>query len=245
MELHNTIEDIVIPRVEEIYNSIEKNGNAEKICTCNQCRMDAACYVLNRTTPYYIVSNRGAARIHQETIESPQFSAEIASLIHEGIMRVHHNQRPNTEHPPSSGLDASLKHRPTYFIPAITGRIFDGVNFSPISGINVELFYNGTLAVMKDHNWQNPLRLVSQTEGTFSFWPVPVPAEKIDEETLFEYSVHAAAEGYEPLNRVFRIPVVSGLVTTLSFTLEKSFKLPDLFMFPSGEEEKDRYLRTD
>ncbi|MDR0313452.1 MAG: late competence development ComFB family protein [Treponema sp.] len=242
MELHNTIEDIVIPRVDEIYESIESKGNAEKICTCHQCRMDTACYVLNRTTPYYIVSNRGAARIHQETIESPQFSAEIASLIHEGIMRVHHNQRPNFGHTQSPEQEISFKHKPAYFIPAITGRIFDGVNFSPISGINVELFYNGALAVMKDANWQNPLHLVSQTEGTFSFWPVPIPAEKTDVETLFEYTIRAKAEGYEPLNRVFRIPVISGLLTTLSFTLEKSFKLPDLFMFPSGEDEKDRYL---
>jgi competence protein ComFB len=245
MELHNTIEDIVIPGVEEAYEAIEKNGNPEKICTCHQCRIDTACYVLNRTTPYYLVSNRGAARIHQETIERPQFKAQIASLIHEGLMRVHHNHRPNIPHTASLEPGSSFKHKPAYFIPAIAGRIFDGVNFSPISGINVELFYNGALAVMKDENWQNPLQLVSQTEGTFSFWPIPVPAEKPDEENLFEYSIYAKAEGYEPLNHVFRIPVVSGLLTTLSFSLEKSFKLPDLFMFPQGEAERDRYLLVD
>jgi competence protein ComFB len=246
MELHNTIEDIVIPKVEEIYDAMEKDGNPDKICTCPQCRIDAACYALNRASPYYVVSNRGVARVHMENIERQQLTADVAALIHEGIQKVHHNQRFNYEHTPSSKTNNAFKDKPAFIIPAITGRLFDGGNFSPVTGASIHLLFSGAPAVMQEGHWQNPIRLESYTEGTFSFWPVPVPAKKIGEKAAFQYTIQAEAEGYEPLNHVFRIPLVSELLTHLSFTLEKSYKLPDLFIFPQGgETEKDRYLVGD
>jgi competence protein ComFB len=242
MELHNIIEDIVIPRTNEIYDSLEKEGNAEGICTCQQCRMDTSCYVLNRTNPYYVVSNRGVARIHMENIERQQLTADITSLIHEGIKTVHHNQRFNYEHTPAPKEDKVFKDKPAFSIPAITGRLFDGGNFSPITGASIEILFNGAPAVMQEGHWQNPLHSESHAEGAFSFWPVPVPAKKIGEKTAFQYVLRVEAEGYEPLNHVFRIPLVSELLTNLSFTLEKNFKLPDLFLFAHGEAEQDLYI---
>jgi competence protein ComFB len=241
MELHNTIEDIVISGVDEIYASIEKEGNTEGICTCQQCRMDTACYVLNRCSPHYVISNRGVARGHGGNIHQQQLTADIASLIHEGIRTVHHNQRFQNEHTPISKEENTFKDKPAYNIPTITGRLFDGGNFAPVSVASVKPLYNGAPAVMQEGHWHNPLSLESHTEGAFSFWPVPVPAKEAGEKTAFLYTICVEADGYEPLNHVFRIPLVSEMLATLSLSLEKSFKLPDLFMFPQGE-ANDLYL---
>jgi competence protein ComFB len=110
----------------------------------------------------------------------------------------------------------------------------------------MELYYNGALVAMKDRNWDNPLQLVSHTEGTYSFWPVPILAEQVGDHAVFEYTLKAEMEAdgeeYEPLTHVFKIPVISELQTAKPFSLQRTFKLPDLFMFPPGEDELNRSL---
>ena len=244
MVLHNIIEDIVLSKVVDIFSTIEKEGNTEKLCICKQCQVDTACYVLNRTTPFYIVSNRGAARIQLENVERQQKEADITALIYEGLKRVNHNHRPNI------GIDSPLSvipsDKPVYNIPNITGRLFDGMNFAPMSGVKMELYCNGILVDMKDRNWQNPLHLVSHTEGTYSFWPIPSIAEKIGDRSIFEFTLKVEKvdnrQDYETLTHVFSIPVISEIQTSKSFTLERTFKLPDLFMFPPGEGAYTRSL---
>lgn len=242
MELHNINEDIVISRVADILDTIENGENPEKICTCEQCRIDTACYVLNRTIPHYIISNRGAARVHHENIEYQQQVADITALIYEGIKRVSHNLRPNFNHNVSHKIGDSYSDKPVYNIPTITGRLFDSSNFAPFSGARIELFLNGVPVAMKDGNWQNPLLLESHTEGTFSFWPVPITAENVREHTTFTFTIQVEAPDYETLNHVFNIPVISEFWTNKSFTLERTFKLPDLFMFPPGDAEKNGFV---
>lgn len=236
MELHNILEDIIIPKVEEIFDALEQHGNTDKLCTCSQCRIDTACYVLNRTTPYYIVSNRGAARIHRELAERQQRVTDITSMIYEGLKRVAHNQRPNFGHT-SEKISSALENKPAFDIPSITGRLFNGSNFEPIYGVNLELLINGAMVAMKDGNWQNPLHLVSHTEGNFSFWPVPIPAKNVGETAEFEFTIHVDAGEFETLNHVFKINVTSEILVSKSFTLTKTFKLPDLYMFPPGEHQ--------
>jgi len=58
MEIHNTMEDVVLQYLDEI---IELKQN---ICKCNNCRMDMACYALNKVKPMYVASARGI--IHTE-----------------------------------------------------------------------------------------------------------------------------------------------------------------------------------
>ena len=67
MDVHNTVEDIVITRVDEIFKTLDEEGN-KKFCTCNQCRLDVICYVLNRLRPHYIVSHKGASRAHRDSL---------------------------------------------------------------------------------------------------------------------------------------------------------------------------------
>ena len=95
MEFHNTVEDTVIARVNEIFDTLDNKGNPGKFCTCQQCRMDIICYALNRMPPHYIVSNRGAARVQWESIERQQQAADITAMVHEGLKQVNHNQRPH------------------------------------------------------------------------------------------------------------------------------------------------------
>jgi competence protein ComFB len=242
MELHNTAEDVIIAKVEDIFDTLEKEGNPANYCTCAQCRIDTVCYVLNRTLPHYIVSNRGAARVQHENFESQQKLADITTLIYEGIKRVNHNQRPNFLHVGASSAGAGVQNNPVFNIPTIVGRLFDGGNFAPVSGVKVELLRNGDLVVMKDSNWQNPYTLVPNTEGAFTFWPVSIPADTADEHKVFEYSIKVQAPQFDTLIHFFKIAVISEVQTTGSFTMDRTFKLPDLYMFPPGEAEKNGYL---
>ena len=238
---HNTVEDTVISRVNEIFVSLEKKGNPEKFCTCDQCRMDIICYVLNRMPPHYIVSNRGASRVQWESIERQQQAADVAALIHEGLMRVTHNQRPYSHSSEGSRHDSGSE-LPVFNIPTIMGRIFSGTNFAPLSDMDVELLRKGELVQMKDRNWQNPCRLVPNTEGSFSFWPAVMEAQSINDQRIFEYSLRVVSPEYETLNHFFKIPVTSEIRAAESFNLERTFRLPDLYMFPQGEAELDRCL---
>jgi competence protein ComFB len=237
MEIHNTTEDMVFATVEEIFDSIIKEGNSENFCLCYQCRMDTACYVLNRTKPRYIVSNRGVARLEQENLERQQKDADIVALVYEGLKRINHNQRPNALH--QGDAAPALVMTPVFNIPTIVGRLFSGTNFAPMSNIKVELHRNGELVSMKDNNWQNPYNLVSNTEGTFTFWPNPIPAEAAEVRRIFEYSIRIEAPDFETLNHFFKIPVISEIQSAAVYSMGRTFKLPDLYMFPPGGDEED------
>jgi len=235
------MEDVVVARVDEVFDVINKGDGQEKYCTCDLCRLDIICYTLNRVRPHYIASNRGVSRAQKESFEWQQQIADITALIHEGFRLVKHNQRPNTVHLPSGNGNRSAlaKGHPVFNIPAITGRLFDGNNFAPISDVYIELLCDGHLVPMKDANWQNPYHLVSQTEGGFSFWPEGQGASKADEEKSFEYTLKVVASGYETLNHFFKVTVTSEIQTAVFYTLRRTFKLPSLYMFPPGESEQN------
>jgi competence protein ComFB len=125
-----------------------------------------------------------------------------------------------------------------YNIPAIVGRLFNGLNFAPIAGIDVSLYRLGELVPMKDPNWQNPCRLVANTEGVFSFWPAPLPAEAKDLRQNIAFTLRAEFPGMSALEHVFEIPAISGPPSKLPVSIERTFKLEDLYMFPPEEEEQ-------
>jgi len=242
MELHNAIKGKVISKVEEIFEALEKSENAGKFCTCDQCKMDVICYVLNRTPPCYIVSNRGASRSLKEDFDSQQQTADIAALIHDGLKQVNHNLRPNFNHSNEKGAASSEAVIPKFIIPTIMGRVFNGNNFAPLSDATVELLWEGELAAMRDGNWQNPFRIVHHIEGNYSFWPAPVPSSKVDNHKIFEYVLRVSAPEFETLTHIFKIPVASEIQPVVSFSPDRTFKLPDLYVFPPGEAEKNGYL---
>jgi competence protein ComFB len=179
-----------------------------------------------------------------ESFESQQDKADLTALAYEGIKRVSHNQRPYANHGKTEA--DVLDNSPVFNIPTIMGRIFNGLNFSPISGVNIELLQNGIIVPMKDANWQNPFTLVPNTNGTFNFWPKPVKAEKPGLHAVFEFTIRVESPQETPgeasppvfgeLSCGFVVPVKSELVSSSSFSLNRTFKLPDLYLFPPGEE---------
>jgi competence protein ComFB len=256
-KIHNLTEDMVIREVDAICDEIEKSGQKPELCTCDQCRLDTACYVLNRTQPSYVVSNRGVARLERETLERRQKGIDLTVLIYKALEDVAHNRRPNFDHQShsSKGAEHAALCRAVFNIPVIIGRVFNGLNFEPLSGINVELVHGGKgggngeiegkdgdggkLVEMRDANWQNPYRLVKDTEGTFTFWPRPIEAKTVGEQAVFEFAVRIETEGFETLSHFFEVPVASEdgeNFADIPFSMDRTFKLQDLYIFPEGAE---------
>ena len=238
MDIHNTNEDIVFLAVQNIFDEIQDSGNPENFCLCYQCRIDTICYTLNRIEPRYIVSNRGFTRLEATSIKSQQIEADITSLIYKGIRLVNHNQRPTAPHDGTIITVAKI-NAPVFDIPTIAGRIFDGISFEPITGVDVELYCDGELVPMRNNNWQNPFTMVPSTPGAFSFWPAPIAADNTDISKEFSYSLRVNSPDYEVLIHFFRISSISKFHTPHSYTLNRTFKLPDLYIFPPGEAEQN------
>jgi competence protein ComFB len=240
MEIHNITEDIVFNSVQTIFEVVKKGGNTEKFCLCDQCRLDTICYTLNRIKPRYIVSNRGMTRIEQDWVERQQMEADIATLVYKGLRQVNHNQRPTSTHTDDSLFSEQVSNDPAFYIPTIIGRVFDGETFSPVSGATVTLRIGEDIIPMHNKNWQNPYTLVAHTPGAFTFWPAPVPTDTVGAHHLFEYSLKVESSQYEELTHFFKIAVVSTLAAVhSSYSLDRTFKLPDLYLFPPGEAEQN------
>jgi len=236
MDIHNTNEDVVFSSVQTIFVEIHESGNPEKFCLCYQCRIDTVCYTLNRIEPNYIVSNRGFTRIEQASIKRQQIEADITSLIYKGLRLVNHNMRPTAPHDGTGGATIKI-NAPLFDIPTIAGRIFNGESFEPIVDIEVGLYCDGELVAMRNTNWQNPFTMVQSTPGAFSFWPAPIVADYPELTKEFNFSIKVKSPDYEPLNHFFNISSISKFHNPQSYALNRTFKLPDLYIFPPGEAE--------
>jgi len=231
MDIHNTNEDIVFNSVQTIFDEIQNSGNPENYCLCFQCRIDTICYTLNRIEPHYIVSNRGFTRIEQTSIKRQQIEADITSLIYKGLRLVNHNMRPTAPHD-GTNVVSLRSHLPVFDIPTIAGRIYNGISFEPISDVEVGLYYEGELIAMRNNNWQNPFLMIPSTPGAFSFWPAPITADVPETTKEFNFSIKVNTPEYEPLIHFFEITATSKFHNHQSYALNRTFKLPDLYIFP-------------
>ena len=236
MDIHNSSEDIVFSTANKIFDEIQKSSNPDKYCLCEQCQVDTICYTLNRIAPHYIVSNRGLTRVQQNGMRQQQIEADVTTLVYRGLRLVNHNLRPTAPHDGTTS-NTQKSHNPVFDIPTISGRIFDGISFEPVVGIEVGLYIEGELVSMRNNNWQNPYTMVPSTPGAFSFWPAPVTAEAPEITNVFNYSIKVSSPDFEPLNHFFNITSLSKYHAPNSYTLNRSFKLPDLYLFPPGEAE--------
>jgi competence protein ComFB len=142
MGIHNISEDRVLTSVQNIFEAVKKEDNPEGFCLCEQCKLDTVCYTLNRIEPRYIVSHRGFTRLDQDWVGRQQSDADIASLVYKGLRQVNHNQRKDIDHAASVKVDG-VYPGPSFKIPTIIGRLFDGGTFAPLDGITVELRADG------------------------------------------------------------------------------------------------------
>jgi competence protein ComFB len=240
MEIHNMTESWVIEKVNSVCDSIEKDDANSAICTCEQCRQDTVCYVLNRATPYYVVSHRGMTRANQESFAAQQNRVDLTALVYEGLRLVNHNQRSYANHSKDKP-EIEKNNSPLFNIPAIGGRILNGLNFSPVVDSTVELFRKGALVPMKDSNWQNPYNLIHNTNGAFTFWPAPESAAAEGIREAIQFVIKISGSGFEDVYHSFTVPVTSENSPS-SLVMDKIYKLPDLYVFPPGEEKAQRII---
>ncbi len=238
MDIHNVTEDSVLDTVNEIFDEIERTHKADNPCTCYQCRLDTACYVLNRSTPQYVVSSRGVARVEEDSIEHQQEGADLVALVYEGIHRVARTKRPHFEHSNKREGPAGVEG-PVFNFPTIVGRLFNGQNFEPLNGIDVTLLLDGVVSTMIDPNWQNPYLLVPNTAGAFSFRPLPIKANSLGEEKRFSLCIRASAPGLEDLNHHFEFSLTSERDATASYSKQRTHHIGDLYLFPPEVEQDD------
>jgi len=230
MEIHNLMEDVVRSAVEELFDAEERSPKLG-FCTCAQCRMDVCCYVLNRIPPEYVTSGRGV--VHGETDWSGkvQRTADVLSLVREGWTRINQKKRPQYHQGPSKATP-ELPAGPVFNFPSVMGRVLNGADFSPLADIQVGLYRDGELVPMIDPNWQNPCRIVRETEGMYIFWPRPHPAGSVGDEAVFQFRVYAELPGYEEVSHYFELPLVAEPSAVDQITVRKVHKLPDLYAFP-------------
>lgn len=237
MEIRNVMEDAVKVMVEELF---EREDREKRLgyCTCDQCKLDVACYVLNRVKPEYIVSSRGLAYSEKEGLDKVQRQADLISFVKEGWGKVSHSPRPTSDHVGGRTL-GSGREGPVFNFPTIMGRAFDGRTFAPLGEGVVRLLSEGAEAIMVDPNWQNPFVLAGATGGTFIFWPGPIAASPEEKERKFGFEIKVEVPELELLSHYIEIDIVPEQSARLDFSLQRVFKVPDLYLFPAGEADED------
>lgn len=237
MEIRNLMEDAVKTVVDELFE-IESRDHRLGFCTCQQCRLDVSCYVLNRVKPEYIVSSRGLAYSEKEGLDKVQRRADVISLVKEGWSKVTHTPRLTVDHA-SQEPATPLPHGPFFNFPTIMGRVFDGRTFAPIAEGRVRLLAKGAEVEMVDRNWQNPFILAGGTAGTYIFWPNPVHGKKAKEERAWAFEVRIEAPGFDPISHFIELSLQAETELHQDFSLQRVHKLPDLYLFPEGQGEDD------
>lgn len=233
MEVHNIVEDVVMATVQEAFAE-ESRKPANGYCTCPQCMLDVACYALNRMKAEYVVSGRGLAHSSKDYQATLQRQADASSLVAEGWKRINQTRRPAFDHAGSKKA-RDWPHPPVFNFPTIIGRVFEGMTFSPMDGVQVSLLRDGQPVRMMDANWQNPCSLRAATGGTYIFWPYPEKADALGETALIELTLRAEADGFEPLEHHFNVRVHAEDAIQDSFSMQRSRAIPDLLMFKPGD----------
>lgn len=232
MHVHNLIEDIVVERINHLNDQIKDVNPAWFRCDCDNCRMDAVAYVLNRIPPKYVVSGRGVVYTNINIRES-QILADIDAIGLEGIRIVNSVQRPNHI---AKREKKSQQNVPVFNFPIFTGDVFDGLTFEPLIGAEIKLTSNGKLVEMQDYTWPNPCTTYQSTKGNYSFWLKPIQTEKEKETKTFNFSIEISAKGYEDIHYSFSLPVTSEVSGNSMLNSTYSYKIQDLFLFANNVE---------
>ncbi|WP_455382946.1 late competence development ComFB family protein [Salinispira pacifica] len=230
MEIHNLMEDEVIRIIGEIAEE-DSRTKAYGYCTSPECRMDAACFVLNRVPQQYVTSGRGLAHVQSQFRDNPQLAVDLVTLAHEGLRRVSTVQRSYYGSDEGADRQPSDSSAPAFHFPAIRGRLLDCLTFAPVSGVDVWLKLEGGAASMVNGRWQNPYNIVENTAGSYLFWPAPRTAEKEGERKTFDFEVNVPETGdYEELHHFFKLEIVASDLDDRTLRLTRDFVMQDLFL---------------
>ncbi len=245
MKVHNLMEEFVKSRVDDLYDQLKVDKPVWLNCDCENCRMDAISYVLNRVPPKYVVSSIGVTHANAD-LNKTQIRADVDKLAFDAIKLVNSSKRPFHSQSYISDVEKTVDRKPHFVFPTFTGAILDGTTFEPIGGAEIVLKLNGQNAEMIDKTWSNPSKSSKEMNGVYSFCVKPEVAGSEGENKSFDFAVCVSAEGYEPTTYAFTVPSVSKIQTGVSLTEDYSLKIQDLFLFPVGlENEMERYIPGD
>lgn len=235
VNIHNIMEEQVIIRVNELYDRIKSQENTWLECDCENCRLDAYAYVLNRIQPRYVVSGRGLTYNSTEIHSDRQLMVDLDRLSIEGIRMVNSAKRPYHN---KAKLNASGDWEtmiPTYTFPTFIGSVFDGTTFEPLKDAKVFLkTADGQLATMMDVSWSNPYVTYEKNNGRYSFWVAPEASLKADVKKDFNFTVEIECEGYDPAFYAFSIPLVSKVEDPHKLDSTMTYRIQDLRLFKHG-----------
>ena len=241
MDIHNTMEDVVLQYLEELLEF------KENICKCYRCKIDMACYALNKVRPMYVVSSRGG--IHTENIKKNhvQNEIDIYATVAEAIDVVSSTRRHEVNEKLNSEDDDYKEDYSRFYsesgcyfnFPQIVGRILDSETINPVSDAQITLCHDTTDEKIQMFNklWNNPIHIVLQTKGTYSFWPVPIPAPKAGLQKDFHLNIKIEKHGYEPLRKFLIIRTISDNRLRRYIKKENIYYIDDIFI-NNVEEEK-------
>lgn len=234
MEVHNLMEDEVVRLIDRICDE-EEQELALGYCTSPECRVDAVCYVLNRTRPRYVSSARGMSHLVFEHDRDTQAHVDLVALAHEALRRISSIRR---EYYDTDASDESPEFSSGPPMPIITGRLLSGTTFEPVNDVVVELRYGGKPATMVDRRWGNPYEITDNAAGQYSFWPV-APGEW-DSSTEIEYSLVVHDDRFEPFRHYFSVMPLGYSVRKREHVIRHhEHQLPDLYLVPVGPDEND------
>lgn len=226
MRIHNTMEDVVLHYLEVVLN--EKKD----VCACDQCKLDMACYALNKIRPMYVVSSRGIIHSENEKRENNQKDIDVMSVVVEAVNVVSKTRRHDEDRVVSLG-ETNLPEGIFFSFPGIIGRIMHSDTLEPATDVEVTLnFETGDEPVkMFNHNWTNPVKLVTQMDGTFTFWPYPIEAGKAGIQKDFQLNLKVVKKGYSTIRKFFEVRVVSGTEIS-AFTIENNvYHLDNIYLY--------------
>lgn len=235
MEIHNLVEDEVSTLIERICEEEEAKGEFG-YCTSVECRIDAICYVLNRTQPRYVSSARGMSHVASEQERNTQAQIDLVALAHEALRRVssvrrsYYDTESETTAPHTSAAPA---------VPIITGRLLIATSFQPVDNTTVTLYRGTNVAPMVDHRWENPYEITPNTSGQYSFWPQG-PEELADQDEV-EFLLAVDDPRFEEFRSYFTVPVVrpQNEPNTAARGHKHEHMLSDMYLIPVGPDEND------
>ncbi len=231
MNVHNIMESIVIDTVNEIFEDKRKEGF--EMADCLQCRLDVACFVLNRIKPEYIISGRGLLHFEDNYHNLIQTKVDLVTLINKGIEKVIQTKRPYYN---TIKISRNTTTEYLYNFPSIIGTVLMGENFVPAENISVSLLFENSPVEMIDNTWQNPFTVVKSTKGSYTFMPAPIPADNKNEERTFHFELRIEDKDYETINHFFEIHLKSEKNMVTTFSMNRTHKIEGLYLFPKEAE---------
>ncbi|MFW6368947.1 MAG: late competence development ComFB family protein, partial [Spirochaetota bacterium] len=201
MEIHNLAEDEVSRLIHRICDEEEEAGEFG-YCTSVECRVDAVCYVLNRTQPRYVSSARGMSHVVSEQEQNTQAHIDLVALAHEALSRISSVRRSYYDVETTPRTDTGPGQQE---FPIITGRLLIATTFQPVANTTITLYRGSTIAPMVDHRWENPYEITPNTSGQYSFWPHA--PEDVAEHDEVEFLLAVDDPRFEEFRKYFTVPV--------------------------------------